>query len=159
MKTCRILPALAGLALLIASTAVATGAGDPAEARLAADLVWGTNGDSPADKSLKPIPSDLEKRLSRIFKWKRYFVIEHKEFTVAPSKPARVDMSKECRIDVTRIGTEEFEIHLFGKGQLVVKKRQRIVPGEAVVLGGDDKNDDAWFVVLGLAPTKPPARP
>ena len=37
---------------------------------------------------------------------------------------------------------------LFGKGKLVVKKRQRILPGETVVIAGDDKDYNAWFVVL-----------
>jgi hypothetical protein len=159
MNTRRLLPLLAGLALLLGRPLPAAAAADPAEARLGADLIWGTNGEPPAAKTFKPIPPDLEKRLGRIFKWKHYFIIEQKEFTVAPGKPAKVDMSKECRLEVNRAAGEEFEIQLFGKGHMVVKKRQRIVPGETVVLGGDDKNDDAWFVILGLAPTRPPARP
>ncbi|MCC6233276.1 MAG: hypothetical protein IT580_11570, partial [Verrucomicrobiales bacterium] len=57
------------------------------------------------------------------------------------------------------VSGDEFEIQLFGKGVLVVKKRQRIVAGETVVLGGDDKNDNAWFVVLGMAKPGDPARP
>lgn len=157
MNSRRFLPLLACLSLLAAPTPHAR-AGDT-DVRLDAELIWGTNGEKPADRNLKSVPADLEKRLTRIFKWKQYFIIEHKEFAVSPGHPAKVDMSKECRIEVTRSGGEEFEIQLFGKGQLVVRKRQRIVRGEAVVLGGDDKNDDAWFVVLGLAPNRPAGKP
>lgn len=158
MKTRRLLPVFACLALL-AAPILPTAAGDPAETRLGVDLIWGTNGDAPAGKEFKGIPQDLERRLGRIFKWKRYFAIEHKELAIASGKTAKVDMSKECRIEVSRPGGEEYEIHLFGKGQLVVKKRQRIVSGETVVLGGDDKNDNAWFVVVGLAPAPAAGKP
>lgn len=126
-------------------------AADPKEAHLSAELVWGTNGDKPPGKELKPIAPDLEKRLNRTFKWKHYYLIERKVLAVTENKPAQVEMSKECRIEVARSGGDEFEIQLFGKGKLVVRKRQRIVIGESVVLGGDDKNDDAWFVVVALA--------
>lgn len=146
---------LASLAALVAATR-SSGAADAPEARLAAQLVWGTNEDKPADRELKPITEDLDKRLRRIFKWRNYFQVERKEFGVATTKPAKMEMSKECRIEVARLSGEEFEIQLFGKGQLLVKKRQRIVPGEAVVLGGDDKNDNAWFVVVSFV--KAPAK-
>lgn len=118
---------------------------------MVAQLIWGTNENKPANQDLKPIDSDVEKRLRRIFKWERYFGIERKKFAVTAGKGARVEMSKDCRIEVAQVPGGEFEIQLFGKGQLVVKKRQRITPGEAVVLGGDDKNDNAWFVVVSLA--------
>jgi hypothetical protein len=152
MNTRRFLLSLAGLAPLTITSRPAFAADEAPPTRLAADLIWGTNGEKPADKELKAIAPDLEKRLRRIFKWKSYYAIERKEFTVSSAKPARVEMSKECRMEVAILAAgDEFEIQLFGKGQLVVKKRQRIVPGEAVVLGGDDKNDNAWFVVVALA--------
>jgi hypothetical protein len=148
MNTRHFLCSIAGLALLTIA-ARSSRAGDPAETKLTAHLVWGTNEEKPADRELKPISEDIEKRLRRIFKWRSYFQIERKDFGVATGKAAKVEMSKECRLEVARIGPEEFEIQLFGKGQLVVKKRQRIIAGETVVLGGDDKNDNAWFVVVG----------
>jgi len=150
MNTRYFLLSLAGLASLILAQRPGFGADAP-DTPLAAELVWGTNGEKPADKELKPISPELEKRLRKIFKWKNYFGIERKEFVVTAAKPAKVEMSKECRLEVTRTAGDEFEIQLFGKGQLVVRKRQRIVAGEAVVLGGDDKNDNAWFVVVNFA--------
>ena len=150
MNTRCFLLSLVGLASTICASRSAS-AGDPGETRLVAQLVWGTNEAKPVDKDLKAIDADLEKRLRRIFKWERYFVMERKKFAVGAAKPAKVEMSKECRLEVNQVSPGEFEIQLFGKGQLVVRKRQRITPGEAVVLGGDDKNDNAWFVVVGLA--------
>ncbi len=150
MNTRCFLHSLASLGFLALAVPPAC-AGETQEPHLAAQLVWGTNGEKPADRTLKPITEDLDKRLRRIFKWTSYYQVERKEFAVTGAKPAKLDMSKECRLEVSRVGADDFEIQLFGKGQLVVKKRQRIVAGETVVLGGDDKNDNAWFVVVTLA--------
>jgi hypothetical protein len=120
------------------------------ETRFAAELVWGTSGDKPPDQELKPITPELKKRLQRVFKWRNYFQIARKEFVVSPTRGARVQMSRDCVLEVAALAGGDFEIQLFGKGVLVVKKKQPIIPGETIVLGGDDKNDNAWFVVLNV---------
>ncbi len=120
--------------------------------RFAAQLLWGTNAQKPEGKDFKAIDPELKKRLRHVFKWQNYYEINRKEFATSPGKTARVQMSRECRLEVGNLGGAEFEIRLFGKGVLVVTKRQSIQPGETVVLGGDDKYDDAWFVILGLLP-------
>lgn len=146
LRSLAVISAVAACAGPRNTLAAATG-----DVRLVAELIWGTNGPKPDDTELRPIAPDLEKRLRRIFKWRNYFEIERKVVVTRAPKPTQVQMSKECRLEILHLGGHEFEIQLFGKGVLVVKKRQRIVPGETVVLGGDDKNDDAWFVVLSLA--------
>jgi hypothetical protein len=138
------------LCWLIAATPPA-GAAEAESPRFSALLVWGTNSDKPADKDFKPITPELNKSLRRIFKWKNYFEISRQTFTTTAKEAKQVEMSKECRLVMTHRGGNDFEIQLFGKGVLVVTKRQAIKPGERVILGGDDKNDDAWFVVLSLA--------
>ncbi|MCC6235485.1 MAG: hypothetical protein IT580_22805 [Verrucomicrobiales bacterium] len=158
MNTRLFLESLVGMAVLALAARGAVGA-EPEGTRLAAQLLWGTNGEKPAGKELKPVEGELDRRLRRVFKWKSYFEIERKAFATPVGKPTKVDMSKECRLEVLNVSGDEFEIQLFGKGVLVVKKRQRIVAGETVVLGGDDKNDNAWFVVLGMAKPGDPARP
>ena len=140
-----------GAFLLLCVASRKSAAAEPQAHRFAAELIWGTNGGKPPGQDLKPVAPELQKFLGRVFKWSQYFRIERKEFPVTSTRPARVDMSKECRLEVTQLTAEEFEIELFGKGILVVRKRQHIAPGELVVLGGDDKNDNAWFVVLTLA--------
>lgn len=150
MNTRVFLSALGALTLLCAAARSAR-AEDPDTHRFTAELIWGTTGGKPPGQDLKPVTPDLQKFLGRIFKWTHYFRIEKKEFTVTPNRAAKVDMSKECRLELTQLTSDEFEIELYGKGLLVVRKRQRITPNELVVLGGDDKNDNAWFVVLTLA--------
>lgn len=151
MNTRRFLLAFIGLSTLWLA-ARSTPAADPApNSRMVAELLWGTDAEKPAGKDFKPVAAEIERKLRKIFKWKHYFSIERKVFEVAAAKPAKVEMSKDCRIEISALPDAEFEIQLFGKGKLVVKKRQRIQPGETVLLGGDDKNDESWWVVVALA--------
>ncbi|MGE3312466.1 MAG: hypothetical protein AB7O66_21065 [Limisphaerales bacterium] len=144
---------VAGLGLNALLLGAPARAADADTLHLQAQLIWGTDSDKPADSTLKPIPQDLDKRLRRIFKWRNYFEVSQTNFVVASTQPARVDMSRECRVEVARQSSGEVEIQLFGRGKLVVRKRQHIVPGETVVIAGDDKDYNAWFVVLN--PQKP----
>ncbi len=125
------------------------GAAQEPTQRVTAQLIWGTDGPKPTDKELKAVSADVDRRLRRIFKWKNYYEISRTNFVFSRTQPAKVDMSSDCRIEVVQEAGGEVEIQLFGKGKLVVKKRQRIVRGETVVLAGDDKDDNAWFVLVG----------
>ena len=140
--------AIVAIGFLAVAPSVPAAAAPAADLSLTAVLVWGTDGAKPADKDFKPVAADLDRRLRRIFKWKNYFEIRRTNFVVAATKPSQVDMSRECRLEVARLPDDEVEILLIGQGKPVVKKKQRILPGETVILAGDDKDENAWFVVV-----------
>ncbi len=138
---------LALLLLLSAAFPVgAAAAGD--EAKCTAVLIWGTNGEKPADKGIKEVDPKLGEKLSKIFKWKKYFEIKTEAFAVGPDRPKQVTMSKQCRIDVQNLGNSVLEVKLFGEGKLVVTKRHPLAANEPLILAGDGKDDTAWFVVI-----------
>lgn len=118
---------------------------------LQAQLIWGTNEEKPNDPSLKEIDPELTKKLLKIFKWKNYFEVKQQRFTVEPGKVQKVEMSSPCRIEVENLGNGSIEVKLYGKGQLWGKKKHAFGNGKCLVLGGDDKNDTAWFVVISEA--------
>lgn len=148
MNTRRFLLAVFGFSTLWMATHASRAAESAEATPMIAELLWGTDADKPAGKDFKPVAPEIERKLRKIFKWKNYFIIERKPFEVSTAKPAKVEMSKDCRLELTALSDGEFEIQLFGKGKLVVKKKQRIQPGETVLLGGDDKNDESWWVVV-----------
>ena len=59
-------------------------------------------------------------------------------------------MSSKCDIEVRNEGHGMFEVRFLGEGKSLKKVRQVIPPGELLVIAGDDKNANAWFVVLNL---------
>src|SRR5262245_54533317 len=88
--------------------------------KLVAQLIWGTDQTKPASPELKPVAPEIEKRLRRVFKWHNYWEVNRKSFEATPTEPAKIDMSRECRIEVSNPSRNEAEIQLFGKGKLVV---------------------------------------
>ncbi|HEU0047148.1 MAG TPA: hypothetical protein VFQ43_06055 [Nitrososphaera sp.] len=115
---------------------------------LQAQLVWGTNNDKPDDPKLKEVDAKVTERLRTALKWKNYFEVNRQNFIVRAGTPKKVKMSDHCEIEVENFGNSSIEVKLYGKGKMVVKKTQKIKPGELLIFAGDDKNDTAWFVVL-----------
>lgn len=122
-------------------------------AKFQAQLVWGTNGQKP-DQPLKEVSGDLKKCFGRIFKWKNYWEVAAKTVEVRPDSTASVEMSDECRIEIRRFPGREVEVQFFGKGKQVFTQRQKLPPGEKLIVGGDAKKENAWFVVVTAAGPK-----
>ncbi len=113
-----------------------------------AQLVWGTDGDKPPDPEVKRLDEATRKKLGSVFKWKNYFEVDRQNFKVAVAAKHRVRMSPKCEVEVENLGSAQVEVKLFGEGKMVVKKRQTLKAGELLILAGDDKNQNAWFVII-----------
>jgi len=121
------------------------------EQKLQAKLIWGTDEAKPDDPKLKQVDQKLKDKFCHMFKWKNYFEVDAPQrFSLAPDVAKRVKMSPNCEIEVRDEGKGVFEVRFYGEGKCLKKVRQVIPPGELVVIGGDGKNDTAWFVVLNL---------
>jgi hypothetical protein len=117
--------------------------------KLEAQLIWGTNDESSPDPKHKQVEQVVEKKLkSSPFKWKNYFEVNRKTFSVAKDAPAKVTLSKNCDIEVRNLGNDLVEVSLSGKGKPVGKIKQSVPKGELLVVGGNAENLTAWFVVL-----------
>lgn len=122
---------------------------DPAEMKLEAQLIWGTNDSKSPDPEHKPVAPEVARKLKSVpFKWTNYFEVTRKPFSVAPSGEKKVRLSRECEIKVKNLGKSQIEVHLYGKGELVGKITQSLPKGELLVTGGNAANFTAWFVVL-----------
>ena len=120
----------------------------PEELKVHAQLIWGTNEDKAPDPSYKAVDPKLAKKLENVFKWKNYFQVKHESASVLLNKAKRVKLSSKCEVEITNYGKSNIEAKLFGEGKFMVRKRQTISAGETLLLGGDAKDGNAWFVVL-----------
>jgi hypothetical protein len=137
---------IALLALLFLPCLAQSRAGQ--DIKLEARLVWGTDNEKPNDPNLKQLDNSLKDKLKGIFKWKNYFEVNHYKLAISQEAPKTQIMSPKCSIEVQNLGDSLIEVKLFGEGKMVLKKRQPIKPGQPIVLAGDEKNNNAWFVVL-----------
>ncbi len=123
--------------------------GAPAQLKLEAQLIWGTNEPKSPDPTHKPVEPEVKKKLQTLpFKWANYYEVNRVQFTVTQGRTNRVVMSKECEIVVKNLGNTVVELTLFGRGERVGTITQALPKGELLVTGGNAPNFTAWFVVL-----------
>ena len=109
-------------------------ASEPAETRVQAVLVWGTNESQPSGKNIKELDAKLRERLANIFKWRNYFEVSRKTAGVTPSKPQLVKLSDDCSVDIKLLPDNQAEVKLIGKGKTIVTRRHSLAKPDALVL-------------------------
>lgn len=129
--------------LLLAFTAAAS-AGD---LKLDARLVWGTN-DEKGGPHCKPVDAELAAKLNGTFKWKSYFEITNQIISIPLHKTQDVKMSEHCTLRIKNLGGSRVEISCIGEGKEVHKGTYTLAPPKWLVLGGNSKNNTAWFIGL-----------
>src|SRR5215467_11328844 len=122
--------------------------------RVEAILVWATHVAKTNDASLKELEPELAKRLSKRLKWDLYYEVKRKEATVSGKDATHVQISDKCSLDIKHLGEHRFEVHLTGKGKAVSRTVESLAHGHIMVVGGDDKNDTGWLIVIRELPTK-----
>ena len=73
--------------LVIIATAFHLLAADAGDQKFAAMLIWGTDGDKPADKDLKDVDPGLKEKFEKIFKWKNYYEVSRTNIAVKVGEP------------------------------------------------------------------------
>lgn len=114
-----------------------------------ARLIWGTNEDKSPNPSHKPLDGELARKLREMpLKWKNYFEVNRHVFTINTTTYTNIQMSKKCRIEVKNKGGNNVTVKLFGEGKQVNRVDKPLPPGEVLTIGGDDKNNSAWFITV-----------
>jgi hypothetical protein len=120
-----------------------------AERNLEAQLLWATDDSKSPDPSHKPVDGVLEKKLKSVpLKYKHYFEVKRQPFNISEKEYTRVEMSKQCYIEVKDKGEGRVTVKLYGGGKFVKRVDSALPMGETVTLAGDDKNGTAWLVVV-----------
>jgi hypothetical protein len=138
-----------------------------AERRIEARLVWGTNDEKSPDPNHKPLEGDLAKRIRDLpLKWKNYFEVNRKNFTISDQQYTNVPMSKHCALEIKDKGANNVTVKMYGPNNKPLGRYDKPLPkGEVLIIGGDDKGSNAWLVTVraispdtrALDPKKEPA--
>jgi hypothetical protein len=131
-----------------------------ADLKLEALLIWGTNDEKSPDPAHRPVDPALAKKLAALpFKWKNYFEVNRKIFTANDKDYTTNVMSKKCTIAVKDAGNSMIKVKMTGDGKEWHRQVKPLPKGETVIIGGDDKNQSAWLVVLRHQESKAQAVP
>jgi len=118
--------------------------------KLEARLICGSN-DKPEDIHGKPVDAELVTNLQRTFKWKNYFEITNEVALIGVNKSYDFKMSANCGSRVKNLGGSRVEVHCVRQGKEVSSEVHTLppaLPPKWLVIGGDDTNNTAWFIVL-----------
>lgn len=137
---------IAVCAVLLLGVALADDAKKEA-AQYAAILVWGTDGSKPDDPHLKDVEESVRKKL-HFFRWKNYYEVDRKPFTLKSGEKQRIKLSDKCEIVAELSDKEGMTVELIGEGKPLKKVKQAMPLTDVLVVGGDDKNATAWFVII-----------
>ena len=133
-------------ALIFSATLCVAGA---AERKMEARLIWGTNEEKSPDAGHKLLDGEIAKKLRDMpLKWKNFFEVNRKVFTINDQTYTNVVMSKQCSIEVKDKGGNNVTVKLYGQGKPVNRVDKPLPKGEMLAIGGDDKNNSAWFITV-----------
>jgi hypothetical protein len=135
------------LCLLALSVSFAADNKAPAQ-KFTAILIWGTDDAKPEGKDLKDLDATIQEKFAKLpVKWKNYYEVTRKEVTIKAGEPKHFKMSDKCEVKIHQ--TEKgMAVELIGDGKSVYKGNRSMPTKDILIIGGDDKNATAWFVVL-----------
>lgn len=119
-----------------------------ANLRIEAKLVWATDEAKSPDPKHKPMDASACESLRKTFKWKNYFEVNRVVKEVPARSSNKFELSKRCTIEIKELEGPKIEVKLIGEGKELHKTTLTISKGKSVVYSGDDKNQNAWFVII-----------
>jgi|SRR6516225_3788998 hypothetical protein len=145
----RLRATLATLSVWLVAVSFLSFGGAPSPMTLEVQLLWGTDAAQSPNPAHKPVEPDVRKKLDDLpLKWPHWFEVNRKRFKVVRGEAKKEPLSEKCAIEVKNLGEANVEVGLFGKGNQVVRRIQKLPKGEVVVFGGKAPNATAWLVVI-----------
>ena len=136
------------LCFLALTTSLAADKAAP-EQKFTAILVWGTDDEKPEGKDLKDVDATIKEKFSKLpVKWKNFYEVTRKDVSIKPGEPKSFKLSDKCELKIHQTEKEGMEVELIGDKVSVYKGKRSMPTKDILIIGGDDKNATAWFVVL-----------
>jgi hypothetical protein len=119
------------------------------ELKFEAQLIWATNDEKSPNPKHKDVEPEIRKKLDELpLKWKNYFEVNRKRFSIVKGTANKVSMSEKCGIDVKDVDGKKVEVSLINKGEAVWTRTQPLPRGEILILSGNAPDKTAWLITL-----------
>jgi len=111
-------------------------------------VVLGNDNPQPEQPTQRAIGPSLRKLLAGPFRWKHYWEVSCQAASVAQGRPARLQVTKERRLEIEFISATEREVRLYVDGQLTRSAKGPVSNHEMAIHGWDGDQKQSWFVVI-----------
>jgi len=119
------------------------------EFKFETQLIWATNDEKSPNPKHKEAGPEIRKKLQELpLKWKSYFEVNRKQFSVSKGIVTKVAMSEKCGVDVKDSDGKNVEVTLISKGERVWTRKQPLPKGEILILSGNAPDKTAWLITL-----------
>jgi len=119
------------------------------ELKFETQLIWATNDEKSPNPKHKDVEPEIRKKLGELpLKWKNYFEVNRKQFSVSKGIANKVSMSEKCGIEVKDSDGKNVEVSLISKGEMVWTRKQPLPKGEILILSGNAPDKTAWLITL-----------
>ena len=140
--------ALLAAGLWLVGGAVALAGVSHKELKLEARLIAGTNEEKAPTAKQTAVDGELTKTLRKVFKWKNYFEDTRQTAAIPFNAKKKLKLNADTELEITNLGGDRIEVTLQLCGKTMTKSVNTLPEKEWLTLGGADKNNTAWFVVL-----------
>jgi hypothetical protein len=155
------------LPLALLALAAATRAAPAADLSLRAILIRGANENLAASNNYVPADPALGAKLRscRALQWTNYYEITNLTAVIPLNQSRDVRMSDCCTLRIRNLGSSQVAIDCIARDKKISEETNTlplILGGNALILGGGDTNNTAWFVSLqavGPAPGNAAGQP
>jgi hypothetical protein len=94
------------------------------------------------------VDAALKEKFKNIFKWKNYYEVSRTNVTVKAGEPRKLMMSSKCEVKINHTEHQGTEVELIGDQKSLYKNTISMPLKDILIMGGPDKNETSWFVVL-----------
>jgi hypothetical protein len=126
------------------AVAISASAAEPAKT-IYVQFIRGTDKD--CKNTCREIGPKLAGKLSPVFRWKHYWEIDRKKLTVTGTRPTRMELPGDRRLEIQHNGKNEVEARLYRRTGLVTKEHKSLNSG-MLILGGEEESRESFFVVV-----------
>jgi len=113
-----------------------------------------TRSSRPASAYHRTAPLIATKLRNMPFKWKHFYEVNSRDLhSLAASHEAR-SVKRALFAGDQKSRASRIEARLYGRKKLVNTIKQALSDGELAVIGGDDKGENAWLVILRIVDPK-----
>ena len=132
--------------LVVVGLTVTTSAADGPEV-LYVQLIQGNDADASPSAESKAIGPKLAGKLRRIFRFRSYWEMNHKEIAVTAGRQIRVALNKTREVEIDLSNPENRKVTVYKNGK-PLSAITTPVGQEMTITGGDRNNQSVWFIVV-----------
>ena len=123
-------------------------AAESASQRYFVQVVVGNDNPKPEKPTQRAIGPSLHTLLAGPFRWQHYWEVSCHEVTVAPGRPASLQVTKERKLEIEFITPTRREVRLYVDGKLTRSSKRPVSNHKMAVHGWDGDQKQSWFVVI-----------